>query len=91
MVAVIFLKQRESEDQITLDFFFFFFSLPYFKMGLMNVEQLLDESIAHRGRLLAARPRSAPQTILPSWVLVLQWWCGKVQSVAGTGWSVREM
>lgn len=24
MVAVIFLKQSESEDQITLDFFFFF-------------------------------------------------------------------
>lgn len=42
-VAVIFLKQRDSEDQITLDS-----PPPHFKIDLMNMEQLLDESVSWR-------------------------------------------
>lgn len=74
-VAVISLKQRGREDQITLDSP----PPPNFKIDLMNMEELLDESVSGGGWLPAARPRSAPPPQLGAGVFL----GGKVHSRGG--------
>lgn len=73
---------------------FFISPPPYFKIDLMNVEQLLDESVARGGRLPSPAQPLGPSSPAGAGASAVAWEGaehGGGGDGDGTRWSVGEM